>query len=145
MRYRRNATRYSSVALDKNRIYQSPRLVFNIIDGRQPIEIVTDHIYRIELTRPDIGLYKMGNTILDHVPTRDGGRPGPHVIVNALPHGNEYCGAIRKPTRRHGRRLRRLWHPLRTLGCYYPLRIGAARAFSILIESRVFRGFPYLV
>ena len=68
--------------------------MFNIIDGRQPIETVTDDMYEIASTSPDIALYKRRNTGLDYVTTQDGGRPGPHVVVNALTHGNEYCGAI---------------------------------------------------
>ncbi len=43
---------------------------------------------------PDITLYKRGNTGLDYVTTLDGDRPGPHVVVNALTHGSEYCGAV---------------------------------------------------
>ena len=68
--------------------------MFNVIDGRQPIETVTDPTYRIELTPPDSAPYKKGNTALDYVTTLDGGRPGPHVVVNALTHGNKYCGAV---------------------------------------------------
>jgi predicted deacylase len=47
----------------------------------------------IELTAPDISAYR-GNTGIDYVTTFDSGRPGPHVLVNALTHGNEICGAI---------------------------------------------------
>ncbi len=43
---------------------------------------------------PDITPYRRGNTGIDYVTTLDGGRPGPHVVVNALTHGNEICGAI---------------------------------------------------
>lgn len=50
--------------------------------------------YRIELRPPDITPYRTGNTGLDYVTTLDSGRPGPHVVINALTHGNELCGAI---------------------------------------------------
>lgn len=48
----------------------------------------------IQLTPPDIAPLRHGNTGIDYVTTLDGGRPGPHVVVNALTHGNEICGAI---------------------------------------------------
>jgi len=49
--------------------------------------------YPIELTPPDISAYS-GNTEIPFVTRFDSGRPGPHVLVNALTHGNEICGAI---------------------------------------------------
>jgi predicted deacylase len=49
--------------------------------------------YRVELTAPDISAY-VGNTEIPYVTRLDSGRPGPHVLVNALTHGNEICGAI---------------------------------------------------
>jgi predicted deacylase len=48
----------------------------------------------IELTPPDIVLYQAGNTGIDYVTTFDSGSSGPHVLVTALTHGNEICGAI---------------------------------------------------
>lgn len=42
---------------------------------------------------PDLAPYRRGNTGVDYVTTFDSGRPGPHVLVNALTHGNEVCGA----------------------------------------------------
>ena len=50
--------------------------------------------FRIELTPPDITPYRAGNTGIDYVTTFDSQQPGPHVVVNALTHGNEICGAI---------------------------------------------------
>jgi predicted deacylase len=49
---------------------------------------------RVELVPPDIERYRKGNTGIDYATSFDSGRPGPHVIVNALTHGNEICGAI---------------------------------------------------
>lgn len=48
----------------------------------------------IELAAPDIAPYAAGNTGIPYVTRFDSGRPGPHVLVNALTHGNELCGAI---------------------------------------------------
>lgn len=48
----------------------------------------------IELTAPDIAAYKAGNTGIDYVTTFDSGVPGPNVLVFAVVHGNEICGAI---------------------------------------------------
>jgi predicted deacylase len=50
--------------------------------------------YPIELTPPDIEPYRAGNTGVDYVTTLDSGQDGPHVLVTALTHGNEICGAI---------------------------------------------------
>src|SRR3546814_4863613 len=38
--------------------------------------------------------YKAGNTGSAYATTFGGGRSGPHVLVNAVTHGNELCGAI---------------------------------------------------
>jgi predicted deacylase len=48
----------------------------------------------IELQAPDIDPYKTGNTGVDWVHRLDSGQPGPKVLVQALTHGNEICGAI---------------------------------------------------
>src|SRR3546814_4771684 len=48
----------------------------------------------IELTAPDIAPYKAGNTGIDYVTCFDSGEPGPHVMITAVVHGNELCGAI---------------------------------------------------
>ena len=50
--------------------------------------------YPIELTAPDIGPYKAGNTGIDYITRFDSGRAGPHVMITAVVHGNELCGAI---------------------------------------------------
>ena len=51
-------------------------------------------VYPIEIGFPDIGPYAEGNTGIAYVHTFDSGVPGPHVMVNALTHGNEVCGAV---------------------------------------------------
>jgi predicted deacylase len=51
-------------------------------------------VYPIEIRFPDIRSYAEGNTGIPYVHTFDSGVPGPHVMVNALTHGNEVCGAI---------------------------------------------------
>jgi predicted deacylase len=50
--------------------------------------------YAIELTPPDIEPYRAGNTGIDYVTSFEGDSVGPHVLVTALTHGNEICGAI---------------------------------------------------
>lgn len=50
--------------------------------------------YPIEIGFPDIRPYAEGNTGIPYVFTFDSGVPGPHVMINALTHGNEVCGAI---------------------------------------------------
>lgn len=49
--------------------------------------------YPIELEFPDIRPYAAGNCGIPYVFTFDSGTPGPHVMINALTHGNEVCGA----------------------------------------------------
>jgi predicted deacylase len=55
---------------------------------------VSDLAYRVELTPPDIEPYRAGNTGIEYVTRFDASEPGPHVLVCALTHGNEICGAI---------------------------------------------------
>jgi len=55
---------------------------------------VPDITYPVELTPPDIEPYRRGNTGIDYVTTFEAAEPGPHVVVCALTHGNEICGAI---------------------------------------------------
>ena len=50
--------------------------------------------YAIELTPPDIEPYRAGNSGVEYVTTFDSGVAGAHVLVTALTHGNEICGAI---------------------------------------------------
>lgn len=64
----------------------------------------------VELEAPDIRPWRRGNVEADWVHVWDSGRSGPTVLVQALTHGNEICGAIaldgllREPvTPRHGR------------------------------------------
>lgn len=50
--------------------------------------------FAIELAAPAIDAHRRGNTGTDYVHTFESGKPGPHVMVNAVTHGNEICGAI---------------------------------------------------
>ena len=52
-----------------------------------------EYLPPIEIEPRDIGPFRQGNTGIDYVTTFDSGRPGPHVMVNALTHGNELSGA----------------------------------------------------
>ncbi|MFH7041998.1 succinylglutamate desuccinylase/aspartoacylase family protein [Paucibacter sp. JuS9] len=49
---------------------------------------------RIELSPPDISRWREGRSGVDHVHVFDSGRPGKVVMIQALTHGNELCGAI---------------------------------------------------
>ncbi|MGE0257255.1 MAG: M14 family metallopeptidase [Alphaproteobacteria bacterium] len=55
---------------------------------------MSDLAYRVELTPPDIEPYRAGNTGIEYVTTFAADAPGPHVLICALTHGNEICGAI---------------------------------------------------
>lgn len=53
---------------------------------------VPDH-FPVHVQPPDISRYKQGNTGVDYVHSIDSGRAGPIVMLQALTHGNELCGA----------------------------------------------------
>ncbi len=46
----------------------------------------------LEVLPRDLSPYRAGNVGIDYVHRFDSGLPGPHVLVNALTHGNEFCG-----------------------------------------------------
>ena len=48
----------------------------------------------IEVAFPDLGRWAAGNARIPYAWTFAAERPGPHVLVQALTHGNEVCGAI---------------------------------------------------
>jgi len=54
---------------------------------------MSDH-YPVDLSPPDIAPWRQGNTGVDYVHVLDSGKPGPNVMVQALTHGNEICGAL---------------------------------------------------
>ncbi|HWI80742.1 succinylglutamate desuccinylase/aspartoacylase domain-containing protein [Ramlibacter sp.] len=46
----------------------------------------------LEVLPRDLAAYREGNTGIPYVHRFESGRPGPHLLVNALTHGNELCG-----------------------------------------------------
>jgi predicted deacylase len=55
---------------------------------------MTDTATTFDLLPRDLSPYRRGNTGIDYVHRFESGRPGPHVMVNALTHGNEFCGMV---------------------------------------------------
>ena len=53
-----------------------------------------DDTVDVQLTAPDITPWQQGTGDVPYLHTFDSGRDGPHVMVNAVTHGNEICGAI---------------------------------------------------
>jgi predicted deacylase len=49
---------------------------------------------RLEVVPGDLSAYARGNTGIDYVHRFESGKPGPHVLINALTHGNEICGMV---------------------------------------------------
>jgi predicted deacylase len=47
----------------------------------------------VEIAAPDLDVHRGGNGKIPGVTTFDSGQPGPHVVITALVHGNELCGA----------------------------------------------------
>ena len=48
----------------------------------------------LQLLPRDLTPYREGNTGIPYVHRFESGRPGPNVVVNALTHGNEFCGMV---------------------------------------------------
>jgi len=48
--------------------------------------------HTLEVLPRDLSAYRQGNTGVDYVHRFESGQPGPHVLINALTHGNELCG-----------------------------------------------------
>lgn len=65
-----------------------------ILTTRAITDTIMDTSIRIELTPPDIRRWRVGTDGVDYIHTFDSGQTGPHVMVNAITHGNEICGAI---------------------------------------------------
>ena len=57
------------------------------------MQVSSKYIPVVELGSYDIAAYGAGNTGVAYVTSFDSGEFGPHVMVNALTHGNEVCGA----------------------------------------------------
>jgi len=55
---------------------------------------MTQDLPEFEVLPRDISAYRQGNTGIDYVHRFESGKPGPHVLVNALTHGNEICGMV---------------------------------------------------
>ncbi len=71
-----------------------------MLDKCQPIHPSKQNLkYNMLLNPPvnllpiDLAPYRHGNTGIDYVHRLDSGKPGPVVMINALTHGNELCGA----------------------------------------------------
>ena len=47
-----------------------------------------------EVLPRDLSAYRQGNVGIDYVHRFESGQPGPHVLINALTHGNEICGMV---------------------------------------------------
>ena len=55
---------------------------------------MTDSQLALEVLPRDISAYREGNTGIDYVHRFESAQPGPHVLINALTHGNEICGMV---------------------------------------------------
>lgn len=59
-----------------------------------PAAVVEPPAYPLELAWVDLTDYRRGNTAVEYVHSFDSRVPGPHVMINALTHGNELCGMV---------------------------------------------------
>ena len=48
----------------------------------------------LEVLPRDLAPFRQGNVGIDYVHRFDSGRAGPHLLINALTHGNEFCGMV---------------------------------------------------
>lgn len=87
----------------------------------------------VELTAPDIGAYRAGNTGVPFATTFDSGQNGPHAMICAVVHGNELCGAIaldqlfQRDVRPRRGRLTLVFANPDAYGCFDPERPAASR------------------
>ena len=51
----------------------------------------------LEILPRDLSAYREGNTGIPYVHRFESGKAGPHVLINALTHGNEICGMVAAP------------------------------------------------
>ncbi len=58
-----------------------------------PAPVTLPH-FEVSVRAPDLGPWLDGNTGVPGFTTRDSGRPGPHLVLVSLIHGNELAGAI---------------------------------------------------
>ena len=62
--------------------------------GAHPPDEFEMPVEAVEIEAPGLAPWRAGSDGVDYVHTLDSGRPGPHVMVSAVVHGNELCGAI---------------------------------------------------
>jgi predicted deacylase len=55
---------------------------------------MTEEQVNFEVLPRDISAYRRGNTDVAYVHRFESGKAGPHLLVNALTHGNEFCGMV---------------------------------------------------
>ncbi len=55
---------------------------------------MTQTLPELQVLPRDLSAYKAGNTGIEYVHRFESGKPGPHVMINALTHGNEFCGMV---------------------------------------------------
>ncbi len=55
---------------------------------------LADPVAPLEVLPRDLSAYREGNVGVPYVHRFESGRPGPHVLINALTHGNEICGMV---------------------------------------------------
>jgi predicted deacylase len=65
-----------------------------VTGGQDAATAATAQRAPIEVEFPDVDRWAAGNTGIPHVWRMGSSRDGPHVVVQALTHGNEVCGAI---------------------------------------------------
>ncbi|CAN7531542.1 succinylglutamate desuccinylase [Acidovorax sp. LjRoot194] len=55
---------------------------------------MSQNLPAFEVLPRDLSAYRQGNVGIDYVHRFESGQPGPHVLINALTHGNEICGMV---------------------------------------------------
>ena len=63
-------------------------------DGGMNAPTATSAAPRLDVLPRDLSAYRAGNTGVPYVHRFESGQPGPNVLVNALTHGNEFCGMV---------------------------------------------------
>ena len=55
---------------------------------------MSNHDVALEVMPRDLSAYRQGNVGVEYVHRFESGVAGPHVLINALTHGNEFCGMV---------------------------------------------------
>jgi predicted deacylase len=85
---------FARMKLDEAQLSDGPDKVLPMTTSPSLASISDPLAPLLQVLPRDLRAYRAGNTGIDYVHRFESGRPGPHVLINALTHGNEICGMV---------------------------------------------------